>query len=57
MKIHNIDLSSYPNSEKIYVGGEIFPDIKVAMRKISQYPTVKIEDGERVEYPNAPVVV
>lgn len=56
MKIHNIDLSSYPNSEKIYVSGEIYPDIKVAMRKISQYPTVKIEDGKRVEYPNAPVV-
>ncbi len=57
MKIHNIDLSSYPNSEKIYVSGEIYPDIKVAMRKISQYPTVKIENGKRVEYPNAPVVV
>lgn len=57
MKIHDIDLSSYPNSEKIYVNGEIFPDIKVAMRRINQYPTVKIENGERVEYPNAPVVV
>ncbi len=57
MEINNIDLSSYPNSEKIYVKGEIFPEIKVAMRRINQYPTVKIEDGKRVEYPNAPVVV
>lgn len=27
------------------------------MRRIHQYPTVKIEDGQRVEYPNDPVVV
>lgn len=57
MKIQNIDLTSYPNSEKIYVKGELFPDIEVAMRKINLYPTVKIEDGKRVEYPNDPVVV
>lgn len=56
MKISNIDVSNYPNSEKIYVDGKIFP-IKVAMRRISLYPTVKIEDGKRVEYPNAPVTV
>lgn len=56
MNISNIDISSYPNSEKIYIDGTLFP-IKVAMRKIHQYPTVKIENGKRVEYPNAPVVV
>ncbi len=56
MNISNIDVSSYPNSEKIYIDGTLFP-IKVAMRKIHQYPTVKMEDGKRVEYPNAPVVV
>lgn len=57
MNIQNIDLTSYPNSEKIYVKGEIYPDIRVAMRRINLYPTVKIEDGKRVEYPNAPVTV
>lgn len=57
MKIENIDLSSYPNSEKFYVNGELFPDIRVAMRKINLYPTVKIENGKRIEYPNSPVVV
>jgi phosphomethylpyrimidine synthase len=56
MKISDIDVSSYPNSEKIYVKGSLFP-IKVAMRRINLYPTVKIENGKRVEYPNAPVVV
>lgn len=56
MKISNIDVSAYPNSEKIYKDGHIYP-IKVAMRKINLYPTVKIENGKRVEYPNDPVIV
>lgn len=57
MKISDIDLSSYPNSEKVYFKGEIFPEINVAMRRISQYPTVKIENGKRIEYPNPDVTV
>ncbi len=57
MKIANIDVSSYPHSEKIYKPGKIFPDLRVAMRQINLYPTVKIENGRRVEYPNEPVVV
>ena len=56
MKIDNIDVSSYPNSEKIFVSGSIY-HIKVAMRQVKQYPTVKIENGKRVEYPNAPVTI
>lgn len=56
MNIENIDVSSYPNSEKIYVSGEMHP-IRVAMRRIRQYPTVTIQDGKRVEHPNAPVTV
>lgn len=56
MKIENIDVSSYPNSEKIYVRGQ-HPGVRVAMRRIHQYPTVKIEDGKRVEYPNEDITV
>lgn len=56
MKIENIDLSNYPNSEKIYVDGKLFP-IKVGMRVVHQYPTVKIEDGKRVEYPNEDITL
>ncbi len=56
MKIENIDLTSYPNSEKIYIEGSR-PDIKVGMRIIHQYPTVKIENGKRVEYPNEDITV
>ncbi|HBC21412.1 MAG TPA: phosphomethylpyrimidine synthase [Porphyromonadaceae bacterium] len=56
MKIDNIDLSSYPNSEKIYINGTIHP-IRVGMRRINLYPTVRIENGKRAEYPNDPVTV
>lgn len=56
MKIEKIDVSSYPNSQKIYVDGKLYP-VRVAMRKIKQYPTVKIENGKRVEYPNEDIVV
>jgi len=57
MKISNIDVSSYPNSEKIYIKGSIYPDISVGMRRIKQYPTVEIIDGQRVEHQNPDVVV
>lgn len=56
MKIDNIDVSSYPNSHKIYVEGKM-PGVRVGMRKIKQYPTVKIENGKRVEYPNEDITV
>ena len=56
MKIENIDLSAYPNSTKVYVDGKLFP-IRVGMRVIHQYPTVKIENGKRVEYPNEDITV
>lgn len=56
MTIENIDVTSYPNSTKIYVEGSD-PGIRVAMRKIRQYPTVRIENGKRVEYPNEDIVV
>ncbi len=56
MKIENIDVSSYPGSEKIYVDGKLFP-IKVGMRVVHQYPTVKIENGKRVEYPNEDITL
>lgn len=57
MKIENIDLSSYPGSVKKYVKGSIYPDLRVAMREVRQYPTVEIKDGKRIEHPNAPVTV
>jgi len=56
MTIENIDVNSYPGSEKIHINGELHP-IKVAMRQINLTPTVKIVDGERQMTENAPVMV
>lgn len=57
MKIENIDCSAYPRSEKYYVPGRIFPDIRVGMRRVHQYPTVTIEYGKRVEHPNPDITI
>ena len=43
---------SYPGSEKVYLRGSLYPDIRVGMRKVNQMPTVSIKNGERIEKPN-----
>ena len=57
MKIDEIDVASYPGSEKVYMSGEIYPDLRVAMRSVKLTPTVKIVDGQRTVRENAPVMV
>ncbi len=58
MKIENIEVSSYPGSEKIYVKGEMFPEVNVAMRRINLTPTAKVDtEGKRTLRENAPVTV
>lgn len=56
MTIENIDVNSYPGSEKVYMPGKIH-DIKVGMRKVNLTPTVKIVDGKRQMTENASVMV
>lgn len=56
MEINNIDIHSYPGSEKVYMKGTIH-DINVPMRKITLTPTVKVVNGERIMRDNAPVYV
>ena len=48
---------SYPSSEKVYMKGEIYKDLRVGMRMVHLKPTVKIVGGERIETPNAPVYI
>ena len=43
---NNIKIT-YPGSEKVYMNGRLYPDIKVSMRVVHQLPTVAIEDGKR----------
>ena len=56
MKNENIKIF-YPNSEKIYKRGTLYPELKVGMRRILLTPTVKNGGGKRIELPNNPVVV
>lgn len=57
MKIADIDINNYPDSEKIYVEGNLYPEIRVGMRQVIQHPTVTIKEGERIERPNEPVSI
>lgn len=53
---NNIKIS-YPDSEKVYLHGKIYPDIRVGVRRIKLTPTIKMEEGKRVEKPNEPLLV
>ena len=48
---------SYPESEKVYMEGVIHPNLRVAMRRVRQMPTVTVKDGERVEQPNPAIYI
>ena len=48
---------TYPRSEKVYMPGKLFPEIRVAMRKVSQVPTVTVNGDERIETPNPDVYI
>ena len=48
----------YPSSEKVYMEGTLFPEIRVAMRKVNLTPTVtKDKNGEKHFSENASVYV
>ena len=49
---------SFPNSEKVYLPGNLFPDLRVGMRKVTLTPTVTIDaDGKEHRRENAPVLL
>ncbi len=49
---------SYPGSEKIYLHGNIFPELRVGMRRVKLTPTVtKDAEGNKHFEENAPVMV
>ncbi len=56
MKIQDIDIQSYPGSEKVYIDGTIHP-VKVAMRRINLTPTVVMNGDERIMTENEAVYV
>lgn len=49
---------TFPNSEKVYLKGEIFPEMRVAMREVKLMPTVTLDaEGNKVFHDNDPVMV
>ncbi len=48
---------TYPGSEKVYLPGTLFPDLRVAMRRVTLMPTVTVKDGRKEYQENAPVLV
>ena len=48
---------TYPDSEKVYLPGELHPDLRVGMRCVHLTPTVVVEDGVRKQTENPPVYV
>jgi len=53
---NNIKIS-YPSSEKIYLKGSLYPELRVAMRRVRLTPTVTIENGKRKLDTNAPIYI
>ena len=47
----------YAQREKVYLNGNIYPDIRVGMQRVNLTPTVTVEDGKRCVLPNAPVLI
>ena len=48
---------TYPDSEKVYLSGELHPDLWVGMRRVNLTPTVTVEGGVRRQTENPPVYV
>lgn len=54
----NLMKIKYPSSEKVYMEGTLFPEIRVAMRKVNLTPIVtKDKNGEKHFSENAPVYI
>ena len=47
----------YAQREKVYLNGNIYPDIRVGMQRVNLTPTVTVENGKRCVSPNAPVLI
>ena len=47
----------FPRSEKVYLPGTLFPELRVAMRKVEQVPSTNFVNGEKVITSNPEVYV
>ena len=47
----------FPRSQKVYLPGKLYPNIRVAMRKVEQVPSTSFEGDEKIVTPNPEVYV
>jgi len=45
----------FPRSQKVYLPGKLYPNIRVAMRKVEQVPSVSFKGEEKIVTPNPEV--
>jgi phosphomethylpyrimidine synthase len=48
---------SYPGSEKVYLRGQIYPKLRVGMRKVNLTPTVEMKNGQQQVTENPSVYI
>jgi phosphomethylpyrimidine synthase len=48
---------SFPNSEKVYIKGNLYPEMQVGMRVVKLTPTVDIQHGEKTTTENKDVFI
>ncbi|MBO5823617.1 MAG: hypothetical protein J6Q93_01500 [Prevotella sp.] len=53
---NNIKIT-YPNSDKVYLNGNLYPELRVAMRRVRLTPTVTVENEKRKLETNAPIYI
>ena len=47
----------YPRSEKVYLPGTIYPELRVGMRKVEQVPSTTFAGEEKVITPNPDIYI
>ena len=47
----------FSRSQKVYLPGKLYPNIRVAMRKVEQVPSVSFEGEEKIATPNPEIYV
>ena len=55
--MNNTEKHAYAQREKVYLQGNIYPDLRVGMQSVHLTPTVTIKNDERIVTENEPVYI
>lgn len=48
---------THPGTERKYIKGKIYPDVKVGVRQVNLSPSIMEVDGKKTEVPNSPIYI